>query len=76
MVSDKLFQNAELGDNLVENKMRGRLTVGFNYGHSLYPFCEVIDSHNNMMMPPIQSWFAIHKIKTPLGEGIDSDNRM
>ena len=52
MVSDKLFRNVEPGDNLVENEMRGCLIVGFNCGHSLCPFCEVIDSHNNMMMTP------------------------
>ena len=76
MFSDKLFQNAKPGDNLVENEMRGYLTVGFNYGHNLYPFREVIDSHNNVMMPPSWSWVAIHKSKPPLGEGTNGDNRM
>ena len=52
MVSDKLFQNPKLINNLVEYKMHGCLTVRFNYRHSLFPFREVIDNHNNMMVPP------------------------
>ena len=76
MVSDKLFWNAEPGDNLVENEMRGYLTVKFKCGHSLYPSREVINNHNNMMMPPSRSWVAIHEIKPPLSEGTGGDNWM
>ena len=76
MVNDKLFRNAELGDSLVENEMHDCLTIGFNYENSLFPFHEVIDIHNNVMIPPSRSWVSIHKIKTPLGEGTDGDNRM
>ena len=76
MVSDKLFRNTKLGDNLVEHEMRDYLTVGFNHGHSLSPFSEIIDNHYNVMMPPSQSWVAIHEVKPPFGEGIGDDNWM
>ena len=76
MVSEKLFQNAKPGDNLVENEMCGCLTIRFNCGHSLYPFCEVIYDEINMMVPPSQNWVVIHKIKPPLGEGTNGGNRM
>ena len=76
MVSDMLFQNSKLSNNLVENKMHGYLIIGFNHGHSLFPFREIIDSHYNVMMPPSRIWVAIHEVKPPLGEGTDDDNRM
>ena len=76
MVSDKLSRNAKLGDNLVENKMHDYLIIKFNCGHSLFPFHEIIDIHNNVMIPPNRSWVVIHKVKPPLGEGTDDDNRM
>ena len=76
MVSDKLFQNAELSNNLVEYEMSGYLTIGFNYGHSLSPFHEIINSHYNMMMPPNRSWVSIHKIKSPLSEETGGDDGM
>ena len=52
MVSDNLFRNAEPSNNLVENEMHGYLTIGFNRGHSFCPFCEIINGHYNVMMPP------------------------
>ena len=76
MVSDKLLRNAELSNNLVKHEMCGCLIVGFNHGHSLIPFHEVINNHYNMMMPPSRSWVAIHKVNPPLGEGTGGDNRM
>ena len=76
MVSDKLFRNAELSNDLVEYEMHGCLIIGFNRGHSLSLFHEIINNHYNMMMPPSQSWVAIHEVEPPLGEGTDSDNRM
>ena len=76
MVSDNLFWNVEPSNNLAENKMHSCLTIGFKYGHSLCPFREIIDSHYNVMMPPQKSWVSIHKVKPPLGEGTDSENRM
>ena len=76
MISDNLLWDPEPSDNLVEHEMRGYLTIGFNYGHSLCPFHEIIDIHYNVMIPPSQIWVAIHKFKPPLGEGTDGDNRM
>ena len=55
VVSDKLFRNAKLGDNMVEHEMNGCLTIIFNCGHSLCPFREIIDSHYNVMMPPAEA---------------------
>ena len=76
MVSDKLFWNPEPSNNLVEHKVSGCLTVGFYCRHSLSPFREVINSHYNMMVPPSQSWVAIHKIEPPLSEGTGGDYGM
>ena len=72
MVSDKLSQNSKLGDNLVEYKMCGCLTIEFNFGNNLCPFCEIDNSHNNMMVPPSRIWVTIHKFDPPLGEVTDS----
>ena len=52
MVSDKLLWDTEPGDNLIEYKILGCLTVGFNSGHSLYPFHEIFNSHYNVMVTP------------------------
>ena len=76
MVSDKLFQNPEPSNNLVEYEVRGHLTIGFNCRHSLSPFREVINNHYDMMVPPSQSWVAIHKVKPSLGEATNGDSRM
>ena len=52
MVSDKLFWNSELSNNLVEYEVHGFLTIGFNCRHNLSPFFEVVNNHYDMMMPP------------------------
>ena len=76
MVSDKLPRDTEPGDNLIEYKMHGCLTVVFNSGNILCPFREIVNNHNNVMVPPIRSWVAIHKIGAPVGEGTGGDNWM
>ena len=53
MVSDKLFQNIEPSNNLVEYEVCGCLTVRFNYRHSLSPFRELVNTHYDMIMPPM-----------------------
>ena len=55
MVSDKLLQNTKPSDDMVEYEMCSGLTVEFNHGHSLSPFCKIVNSHYNMMMPPIKN---------------------
>ena len=76
MVSDKIPQNVEPGDNMVKYEMCGCFTIRFDSGHILFPFRELINSHNNMMVPPSRSWVTIHKINPPLGEWAGSDNGM
>ena len=76
MVSDELFWNAKLGDNLVKYEMHGCFIIEFDSGHSLCPFHEIINSHNNMMVAPSRSWVTIHKVDTALSEGTVGDNRM
>ena len=76
MVSDILPWDTKLGDNMIEYEMRSCLTVGFDCGHNLYPFCEIFNNHYNMMIPPSRSWAEIHKIDPQLGEGTNSDNHM
>ena len=70
MVSDKLFRNAKPSDNLVENEMHDYLTIIFNCGHSLCPFREVIDSHNNVMMPPAEVGLQSIKSSPHLVKGL------
>jgi len=69
MVSDKLFQNLEPSNNLVEYEVRGYLTIGFNCRHSLSPFREVINSHYNMMMPPAEAGLQSIKSSAHLVKG-------
>ena len=52
MVCDKLLRDTKSGDNLIEYEIRDCLTVVFYCRHCLIPFCELIDSHNDMMVPP------------------------
>ena len=57
MVNDKLSRDTKPSNDLIENEMHGCLTIGFDSGHSLYPFCEIINSHYDMMMLPAESGF-------------------
>ena len=71
MVSDKLFQNTELSNNLVEYEVCGCLTVIFKYRHSLSPFCEVVNSHYDMMIPPAEAGLQSIKSSPHLVKGLE-----
>ena len=69
MVSEKLFQDSEPSNNLVEYKVRGCLTIGFNCRHSLIPFREVVNNHYDMMMPPAEAGLQSIKSSPHLVKG-------
>jgi hypothetical protein len=74
MISDNLTRDTEPGDNLIEYKEGGSIPIGFNFRHGLDPLSKVVDDHDNVLMPPSQSWVAIHKVHPPLGEGTDGND--
>ena len=73
MINDNLTRDIELGDNLVEYEKSCNLPIGFHSRHGFGPPGEVVDSHDNVLMPPSQIWFAINEIYSPLSEGTDGN---
>ena len=70
MVSENLLWDPEPGDNLIECEVSGHLTIGFDRGHCLFPFRELIHGHYNVMAPPsevgLQSIkYTSHLVKGP-----------
>ena len=74
MVSDTLTQDTKPGDNLVQYKEGCSLPIGFNCRRGLGPLSKLVDGHNNVLMPPSQSWVAIDEVHPPLGEGINDND--
>jgi hypothetical protein len=74
MISDNLTRDTEPGDNFVENEEGCSLPIGFYGRHGLDPLSEVVDGHDNMLVPPSRSWVAIDEIYPPLGEGTDDND--
>ena len=70
MVSDKLFQNFESSNNLVEYEVCSYLTIGFNCRHSLSPFFEVVNNHYDMMMLPAKAGLQSMKSSPHLVKGL------
>jgi hypothetical protein len=59
MIIENLLWDSEQGYNLVEYVECCSLTIEFNGWHGLCPFSELIHDHDNMMMPPSQSWVML-----------------
>jgi hypothetical protein len=69
MINENITQDSEPSYNLIEYEERNSLTIKFNYRNGLIPLSEVVYDHNNVMIPPNQSWVSIQKTHPPLGEG-------
>jgi len=52
MISDNLTRDTELGDNLVEHEEGCSLPIGFYSRHGFGPLGKVVDSHDDVLMPP------------------------
>ena len=76
MISDNITRDTEPGDNLVEHEEGCSLPIGFYSSHGLGPLSEVVNDHDNMLVPPNQSWVAIDEIYPPLGEGTNGNDWM
>jgi hypothetical protein len=74
MISDNITQDTEPGDNLVEYENICSLPIGFHGRHGFGHLGEVVNSHNNVLMPPRRSWVAINEIYSPLSEGTDGND--
>jgi hypothetical protein len=74
MISDNLTQDTEPGDNLVEYEKNNNLPIGFHGRNGFDPLGEVVNSHDNVLIPPSRSWFAINEIYSPLSERTDSND--
>jgi hypothetical protein len=74
MISDSLTRDTESGDNFIEYEEGDSLPIGFNCRNGLGPLIKVVYGHDNVLMPPIQSWVSIHKVHPPLGEGTNGND--
>jgi hypothetical protein len=74
MISDNLTRDTEPGDNLIEYEEGCSFHIRFNCRHGLGPLGKVVDSHNNVSMPPSRGWVAIHEVHPPLGEGTNGND--
>jgi hypothetical protein len=74
MISDNLTRDTEPGYNFIEYEEGGSIHIGFNYRHGLDPLSKVVNRHDNVLIPPSQSWVAIHELHPPLGEGTDGND--
>jgi hypothetical protein len=52
MISDNLTRDTEPGDNLVEHEEGYSIPIEFYSRHGLDPLSEVVDDHDNMLVPP------------------------
>jgi hypothetical protein len=71
MVSDNITWDTEPGDNLIEYEESCSIPIGFNYRHGLDPLIKIVDSHDNVLMPPdevgLQSTKSTpHLVKGPM----------
>jgi hypothetical protein len=76
MINENLTRDYEPVYNLIEYEEGGSISIVFNYRNGLGPLSKVVYSHNNVLMPPNQSWVATHKVHPPLGEETDSNDWM
>ena len=74
MVSDNLTRDIEPSNNLIEYEEGNSLPIGFNCRNGLNPLHKVVYDHDNVLIPPSRSWFAIHEVHSPLGEGTDAND--
>jgi hypothetical protein len=74
MISDNLTQDTESSDILIENKEGDSIPIIFKCRHGLDPLSKLVYDHDNLLIPPSQSWVAIHKVHPPLGEGTNGND--
>jgi hypothetical protein len=74
MISDNLTRDIKPGDNLVEYKKTCSLPIRFHGRHGFDPLGEVVDNHDNVLIPPSRSWVAINEIYSPLSEWTDGND--
>ena len=76
VVRDQLFRNSESSDNVVKEKEGCGSCRVVKCWHSLGPFCEIVDRHNDIFMVT-NGWRAtLHKVDGPFTKGTSCDNRM
>jgi hypothetical protein len=76
MINDNITRDSGPGYNFIEHEKCNSITIVFNCRHGLDPLSKVVYDHDNVLIPPSQSWVAIHKIHPPLGEGTDGDDQV
>jgi len=71
MINENITRDSKPGYNLIEYKEGDSISIEFNCRNGLKPLGKVVDSHDNVLMPPNRSWDAIHKFHPRLGEGTE-----
>jgi hypothetical protein len=52
MISDNVIRDTEPSDNLVEHEEGCNIPIGFYGRHGFDPLCKLVDSHDNVLIPP------------------------
>jgi hypothetical protein len=74
MINDNLTRDTEPSDNLVEHEEGYSIPIRFYSRHGFDPLGKVVDNHDDVLIPPSQSWVAIDEIYPRLGEGTDGND--
>ena len=76
MVRDQLFRNPKSSNNMVKEKEGCGSCSVVKCWHSLDPFCEIVDRHDDIFMVT-SGWRAtLHKFDGPFTKGTSCDDRM
>lgn len=74
VISENGLGNSEPQDNMVEQKLRHGVTVFRKCRHRLDPFREIINSNDDVPMPPGRARVTGHIIDAPFGKSTDGYN--
>ena len=74
MIGDELEWYSELGYDVVEEKTRCSVSGIVESGHGFGPFCEVIDSDNNVFVTIAGGGITSHKVNAPFTKGVCSND--
>lgn len=75
MVSDNIFKNTELRNNLIEEKKGHCFTIILESRHSLSALSKVVYDHDDILVISCQRQITSSKINAPLCERTDGDHR-
>ena len=76
MVCNYRFWDTKLSDDVVEDGSGSGFNVISISWHGIFPFCEVVDDHDNVMMDYYRGRLECHEIYAPFCKWTNCDDRM